>query len=157
MSQSGSWIPTGCLSFTWLCLMSSAGAPYEVLYKVEIPVFWAESKRETNILAKRARLQIRNDGYWSCFLPWQNLVFHGPLQVEEILWPHFILHTDIKKEEQLFYEIPIACQPFAIMFSLQTGSGQVQQTDGHLAIPMALFSGEHWQIIKACHLHWSMQ
>lgn len=24
--------------------MSSVGAPYEFLYKVEIPVFWAESK-----------------------------------------------------------------------------------------------------------------
>lgn len=31
---------------------------------------------------------------------------------------HFILHTDIKKEEQLFYKIPLACRPLVIMLRL---------------------------------------
>lgn len=35
----GTRIQMHCLHFTWLCLMSSAGAPYEFLYKVETPVF----------------------------------------------------------------------------------------------------------------------
>ena len=70
------WTPACCLSFTWLCLMSSAGAPYEFLYKVEIPVVWAE--RETKVLAKNARLQSRNDGYQGQVSPWPFLVSHRP-------------------------------------------------------------------------------
>lgn len=49
--------------------MSSAGAPYEFLYKVVIPVFWAESKRETQVLAKKARSQMGTNGYPGKFLP----------------------------------------------------------------------------------------
>lgn len=138
--------------------MSSAGAPYEFLYKVEIPVFWAESKRETKVLALNTRLQMRNDGYWGQFCPDKAWCLMDHSRCKKFISPeHFILHTDIKREEQLFYKIPVAHQPLAITFSLQTGSRQVHQTDGHLASSMALFSGENWQMIKACHLHWSMQ
>lgn len=50
-------------------------------------------------------------------------------QGEEFIGPgHFILHADIKKDEQRFYTIPTAGGFLAITFRLSTGSGQGQQT-----------------------------
>lgn len=61
---------------TWLCLISSAGAPYEFLYKVEIPVFWAaerekEGKRRfikhTSLTPKWILKASLNTSYKACF------------------------------------------------------------------------------------------
>lgn len=61
---------------TWLCLISSAGAPYEFLYKVEIPVFWAAERekegksrftKHTSLASKWILKASLNTSYNACF------------------------------------------------------------------------------------------
>lgn len=51
------------------------------------------------------------------------------------------------------YSITSPLHVSLLQFSLQTGSGQVQQPDSHFASFVALFSGGNWRIIKAGPLH----
>jgi hypothetical protein len=66
---------------------------------------------------------------------------------------HSIFYTEFWQEEQLFYKLPATYQLLLITFTSQTGSGQLQHTDGHLAGFITFFSGKNWWIMKACHLY----